>query len=832
MKILINLILSLVISVTSLPFFWVPTLVVDAADTRGEISSRASGYLYGLAEYGVPSLAMVESVDVSSVSQKAPDGLQHPIGDIDHVIGALDSCDYTVVYLQDCFDTWYYCHDEIMSLRSKGEYDWRTFIAERFLPQVKEQVEYLSQCDYADRVVLCLYNECDNAVWFGDWVEDDSYYGGWCDYNDVGRQNFYEAWKITYDYVKSINTDLLIGGPGFCDYETGKTEGFFTYCAENNCLPDICIYHELNIWSIPDWQVHVDDYRRIEKDLGMTEREIIVTEYACPDECGAPSAMLHYIKAIEDSGVYGNVAYWRLANNLNDTTADNNTPNSNWWLYRRYTDMEGQSLGVEAKSLRKKHLYEGDDRRYPFTGIACLAESGERIEIICNGGTNNRNVRITNLDKTSLGSFVRVTVELVNFKGISGEVFAPVTVKDYTCTVRGNSLTVNLGAPGKDTVCFVTVAACDESIDPVFNTGLPVRYEFENGRLLGDAYTYDSWYATTGLTQGMVGGMEKQGDGVELSFSVKESGLYDLDVIFGNSNDGSTSADRDFTQSLMTLDGESRVVSFPNTVKSECTECMTFEVYLKAGCHTLRFENKKGTYVLDSLLVTKSSESKRIAVLDDADRSGGGVKSFLAVAPTDGFYRMSIGGSYEYSLGNALCTGELIYLERGLNFIDFYTSDDIECIIEKTDETGFCRNVTAADMTLDGTAALGTDKYGVSYVEGISNKGGAAEFNVSVPESGAYRLTFTYSNNREGGVHSYNVDLIETYVTVSAGGRCEELFCRNTCSDYTYKTATVTLSLEKGENTVRLTNSGAYTFNGGESFAPRLSGVTVNKAAQ
>ena len=54
---------------------------------------------------------------------------------------------------------------------------------------------------------------------------------------------------------------------------------------------------------------------------------------------------------------------------------------------------------------------------------------------------------------------------------------------------------------------------------------------------MGDAYTYDSWYATTGETEGMVGGMEKDGDGVKLNFWTSQKGSYDLDIIFGKSND-------------------------------------------------------------------------------------------------------------------------------------------------------------------------------------------------------------------------------------------------------------------------------------------------------
>ena len=115
MQKILSLILSfftaLSLASEGIPYGFEPTLAVDASVSMGEISSRASGFLYGLAQSGVPDEAMSESIDISSVSQKVIGGLQHPIGDVDDVSSALDNCDYITVYLQDCFDTWYYCHD-------------------------------------------------------------------------------------------------------------------------------------------------------------------------------------------------------------------------------------------------------------------------------------------------------------------------------------------------------------------------------------------------------------------------------------------------------------------------------------------------------------------------------------------------------------------------------------------------------------------------------------------------------------------------------------------------------------------------------------------------
>ena len=62
----------------------------------------------------------------------------------------------------------------------------------------------------------------------------------------------------------------------------------------------------------------------MEQELGVDPLPVIVTEYGTMQECGNPAKMLPYVCAVERSGVYGNIAFWRLADNLNDNAADDN----------------------------------------------------------------------------------------------------------------------------------------------------------------------------------------------------------------------------------------------------------------------------------------------------------------------------------------------------------------------------------------------------------------------------------------------------------------------------------------------------------------------------
>ncbi|MCC8074299.1 MAG: hypothetical protein LIO62_09280 [Clostridiales bacterium] len=854
MKKAIKIILSVILCIILLAgicvggFFllYTPSLTADFSQKTGEVTNGASGYLYGLAESGVPSSNMTESVDISTVSQKVVDGLQHPIGDIDNVYSQLDNTDYDIVYLQDAYSTWYYEQSNIEEMRANDEYDWQEFITEDYFPKVKEAVTYLSSTSYSDKVVYCLYNECDNGVWFGETQTADNDYGVSGVYNEQGAQNFFEAWKMTYDYVRSINPDALIGGPGFCDYNSDEISAFLTYCAENDCVPDVMIYHELSDDSIRFWQQHVSDYRQIEQELGIEELPIVVTEYGRMCDNGLPGKMLQYITQIEYTKVYGDNAYWRLADNLCDVAADDNSPNSNWWLYRWYTDMEGQTVYSKYNDLFNSNFENAFIKRkaeytsWGFMGVVSITDDEDEIDVICGGRDGFATVKLKNLDETNFkNTTVKITVEEVVYKGISGVVNSPRVVSEYYETV-GSKLNISLDNMSEENAYKITVVPVESKGEDYENETYIERYEFENGTLLGNAYTYDSAYATTGEESGMIGGMENEGDGVEITFTVPEDKTYTFDIIYGNSNDGEYDEDgkqnpndRVDSVSIMTLDGEECEISFANTIKSEYTDCLSMSMELTAGEHTLSFKHSSGTIVLDSLLVSEETQSE-IAVLKDSDRTDDETQSYLIVAPSDGYYDVSFSNdniSTAYINDNEidLSQGNTVYFCRGLNYLDVKSATELEDFdVTDSENAAWTAELDANSAKLSDGAVISTNStLNVDYIDGISCNSGTAQFTVTAPQDGTYAVTFLYSNNDEGGKHAYNVDLIERYVTISANGVSQDVYCRNTYSWDTYKTVTAYIQLNEGDNTITLTNSGNTKFDNQDTYAPYISNISV-----
>ena len=814
-----------------LPYTLTPSATIDFSQTDQEIGTYASGYLYGIATYSVPSEAMVESVDISSISVKPDGGLQHPVGDFSPAADMAKNADYIIVYLQDVYDTWYYCYEQITNLRKLGEYDSLDFVQNDYIPKLREVLNSERLKEYEEKIVLCPFNEPDNAVWFGTQIEDENNENGFYTvFDDTAAKEYYAAYSEVYSVIKEYLPNVKIGGSGFYDYNPDKVENFLTYCKNENCLPDALIYHELYDSSSIFLSKNVAHCRQIMKNIGIALLPILITEYGTMQENGYPVQMLKYISEFEKAQVWGDNAFWRLANNLNDVAADANSPNSNWWLFRKYTDMHGKLANVTIKdNLNCESGFQiGTNEMFTPIGFEAIAALNEdKIDIICGGTDEKARLKIKGLDESKLNNkTVTVTIETVAYKGLSGIVNNTILVKKYEANVVCGKLNINLPKLDDDNIYFVQIAEgkCKKIIDNTAN--LPLRFEAEHGTLLGDAYTYDSAYATTGEIQGMVGGMEESGDGVTLKVKVPFDSTYNIDIVYGKANDTNYADGRVSGIANLDIDGELQTLTLENTIKSEYTSCLTIEKYLTKGEHNFTFSNNTGTFVLDSILLTPKNEKPEIAVLKDADRSINGISSFLCIAPQDGYYKLTADtekDNFELLSYGLVSKESNIYLASGLNFLDF-DADISNISIVKSDKADDNANVDLTTCTLLENASY-TD-----YLGNITSDGGKAQFEFNAETDGYYYFTFTYSNNEEGGHHPYNVDLIEEYLTVKVGDIKKDIFMRNTYSWETTRTVTKCFRLNAGTHLITLSHTNENPIFSHLNLAPRIYEISINNA--
>lgn len=829
-----------------------PSVTFDFSKKNGEVTTGASGFLYGFAEPDIPSVEIAKSIGVSTLSTKTMGGLQHPIGDVNQVADTFIEAGGKdiIVYTQDMYDTWYYEFD------SMPEY----------LARVKQTVTAIEQQDYADRVVYCIYNEMDNGAWFGDFSKYEN------------RVKTYDAWKETYLLVKSINPDARIGGPGYCQYDSNYIKEFLEFCKAENCLPDIMIWHELGGNSLYMWEDHFSDYDALCKDLGIEKIPVCITEYGLMETNGIPGESVKWISRIEETKTEACVAYWRLANNLSDVVSDDVSPNSNWWAYRWYAQMTGETVESESKDLFQSNmgkflLRKSKELKYKgFSGLATIDEDKKEIQILAGGTDRNSVITLNNLDKTTAFSgvsSVTVTAEYVDFKGLSGIVNEPKTKFVKNLPVENGTLVIELENLLYTQCLRFKITPQDASAALSDETVTMRRYEAEDAELFGTAYkTTDIAYAAS--QREMVKADAAEASGVEFTVDIPENGQYQLDLIYGNGANGTKYADdgsvsekgvRTNLEVEIAIDGTARSEKslLLSTVKDDFTDCYTFTQEFTAGKHTVRItlpENASAgnTVSFDFLDVTKidSESEKTIYFEKDIKQSDNKNTVFLVVAPKEGYYTVSVTGENAPGAlvlntetnaklpvtadGNAYsCT---LYLPRGVNYLTF-DAPALTAVKSLTTDKASVTMITPEQMSLSGAAAVGKCSSAVCYdrtnsaptscLTGISSaEASSAEIKFNAPAAGLYQVTFLYSNNEEGGVHDYNVDLVERYLTLRVNGQnLGNTYFRSTYSQDTYKTKTFLLSLKAGENSIVLENDGSYKFNNKTTYAPDVGAIQI-----
>ena len=166
------------------------------------------------------------------------------------------------------------------------------------------------------------------------------------------------------------------------------------------------------------------------------------------------------------------------------------------------------------------------------------------------------------------------------------------------------------------------------------------------------------------------------------------------------------------------------------------------------------------------------------------------------------------------------------YLRRGISYIEFSSPDVI--IESVSSATGKSDEYLADSFICDGAKTVN------SFVTDISceNKN-SATLKVNAEKDGIYALSVKYANDGEGGLHDYNVDLIEKYVTMKVNNtKIGNIYFRNTYSLDTLKTKLIYVKLKSGENEIVFSNNGELKFNGIETFAPEIYSVTVSGAME
>ena len=826
MKTLKKILLGIGISVLSLVIIAgiafavikVPTLTIDFSQ-QSELTGRASGFLYGIAEDDVPTAEIVESIGINTLATKPAGGLQHPIGDVNQVAETFAEAggEYLFIYTQDMYDTWYY---QLDSLDAYNE-------------RVRKTVTEMENSEYKDKLVYCIYNEMDNGQWFGDhWVEENRY-------------KFYDAWASTYKVVKDINPNAKIAGPGHCGYNYDWNKEFLTYCKANNCMPDMFVWHELA--GEPNYSIYWMKYRFNEfnemcDELGVERLPICISEYGLMQTNGIPGESVKWISRLEASDVYGCVAYWRLANNLAEVVADDVTPNSNYWVYKFYADMKGKELKVTEWDMFHSNIGNWLKGKYPlfnkgFVGMASFDEVENKFYVMAGGSAENSKIKIENIDEKYFknGDKVTVKVTYVDFKGLGGAVYSPEECMTEVVKVSGNAIKFTLPCERESQSYFIEITPYDNEEESE-NKSRTLRFEAEDAKFDGNAFVPEwiSYASSKGL---VVKGLDKEST-IKFTIDVDKAGIYSLDFVYAN---GSVEAGRITADTQVSINGKEMPIKFNSTIKDEYMECATIHANLKKGKNTIYIN------VLNDAVLTLDFVDVYEYIDDQSDyiyftplksrNVNINENSYSIIVPNNCYYFLTLENNTDSTvtlngITSKLSNDSKIFLHCGYNKITFNDSSIIKDITIQNKYSPYDYFSPYDDISVYGGATIEDDE-NTSSGKRIgwiaSDKGSYATFNVNVKEAGYYNFTIEYANNEEGGFHAYNVDLIERYITVSVNGEKQgNYFFRSTYSWETYKTKTIVLYLDEGDNEIKLANDGSYSFNNRVTYAPNIGDIQVN----
>lgn len=727
------------------------TVNMDPEANTGEIIYGAAGFLYGISSEDVPTTNTVVPLKSKILVTKGAVGTEHPYGDaLDVAKTFLESGGEQIqMYTSNYYGVFgvtattnQYCND-LEKYICPAVVAWKAEWKEEHGTPEEPKDAIGSRVDIDDSIVYVPINE-------------GTPHGG----------NFQNSWKSYYETIKSADPEASLAGPNSAGYGWQFTEGqsfktYIQFCADNNCMPDVITWHELETEQLEGIPKHMDDFRSIWKETDWSKYneangtsgtpeipQICFNEYAEMAYCGVPGRLVNWIGKIEDEKVTGCLPFWHQANNLNDLAAGANEGNGAWWLFKWYGDMSGTTQPVETSDW-----YGG------LYGISTMDEAKKLATTLVGGFTGDAVVQLDSLasTKTFAGQDkVHVSVQETMFTGFHGALNETPVILEGTYPVNDDgSVTITIPNAKFENAYNVTVtqAAENETAGMILSgTGGDV-YEAEAAELSGTAsatvaQTNPSYYMSGNGTNGNRGVDMPSGASITYTVSVPFEGKYKMDFYYGNGqgtnrNDMNTHNPVNVAQTFALDGGEAESVTMESTLFQTMTGVKTRYYDLKAGEHTITISTSDDVSVDSGLL------------LHD-------------------FLRVTYAGVYEEELAsfNKVYEAELA---------------DVNRLMGNTDST------VSTETEIEGFSGNG-------YVDGLSERsvedGGGIRNTVVVDESGLYNITLRYQSDSKGTANIYvgntavTLDRVNKTVSLQAGEGWKEV--------------TASVYLQKGINVVDL----------------------------
>jgi hypothetical protein len=243
------------------------------------------------------------------------------------------------------------------------------------------------------------------------------------------------CWKPTYDLLRAQDPGIRIIGPSFSFYSSSRMSDFLKFAKANNCLPDVISWHQ---WGSKDFVGSLENYRALERSLGISPRAISINEYSSkisdPYE-GCPGYSVPFIAKFERHGVESAMISWwwvALPGRLGSLLTSGNQKGGGWHLYKWYGDM----AGYMARTVPPNDKSDGVD------AFANVHRASQSASIVVGGNSiGTVNVKVGGVPSW-MGSSVNVKVEQVVWSNKDTPVNGPTTLSTSKMNVVNGSFTV------------------------------------------------------------------------------------------------------------------------------------------------------------------------------------------------------------------------------------------------------------------------------------------------------------------------------------------------------------------------------------------------------
>lgn len=802
---------------------------VNLGSTTGSLLDGSSGALYGLSDNGVPGDNLLTPINLTTGSQKPPNGLQHPNGDILQVAPQFfaDGGGTMFTNIQDEYSTWPYTNPGISS----------------YLSTVDTAVNTLKTTSYASNVVFVPFNEPDGNWYTGLNSSNSGTYAS-------ALSSFESDWAVVYRRIRSDYPAAKIGGPNTSVFNPKFFGDFLTYAQANNVMPDDITWHELGLSSLANFRGNYAAYRSMETARGISPRPINIDEYATRGDLSVPGQMVQWATMFEDEKVHAMQAYWDIAGNLDGNTVHTDIPNGSWWFWHWYAGMSGNTVQTTPPQANTPDTLQG---------MASLDTTRKQAQVILGGGSGTAaNVVINNIPSATFGGSVEVTVQALGWSGFEGASAPPQTISRATYTPSGGSITVPLTGLNSMSAYRITVTPDGGGTATTPDVPPSASYEAENAAITDGTVVTQTDYATSGGKD--VGGLSQPDSKAVFTVSAPSTGAYNLRIYYGNQN-GSPS------QQVLRVDGANpQFVNYPSTLNWQYRSTVTVPLNLSAGSHTISLAvadpalgTSLGQVTLDKIDLTAAQSTPETeyeatfaktsgsagydySTIGEAGTgavvlTSGGTTTFDAYAPTDGYYTVktdysSAGGSASMALngttaatlpsssGSFTTASSRLYLTAGINRIAISPNGTTAITLRdlKIDGSGDTTGVTAYQAengTLAGRAVIQSNTWASGGKEvGYIGNGGSNTLtfgNVAVSVAGRYTVVIHYAENDRSGTGNYNTNVESRTAQLSVNaGTATTLTFRNSYSWSDFWTLPVTVTLNAGTNTLTFGNSSGY----------------------